>query len=52
MRTGRLADLAVKVALLVLLVSAVAFPDLAGLKGNAVGPRLIVYPLGALAVPI
>ena len=45
-------DLAVKALLLVLLVGALLWPDLSGLKGKATTARLIIYPLGALAVPL
>ena len=52
MRVLRVLDVAVKVALVALLVSALVFPDLSGIKGKASTARLVVYPLGALAVPL
>ncbi|WP_375424010.1 hypothetical protein [uncultured Friedmanniella sp.] len=52
MRTVSLLDLATKVAVVALLVLAVVFPDLGGLKGKATTARLVVYPLGELAVPL
>ena len=52
MRTDRTADLVAKAGLAVLLVTALAFPDLAGVKEKAGTARLVVYPLGALAVPL
>ena len=45
-------DLAAKLALVVLLLVALAHPDLSNLKAKGAGVRLVVYPLGALAVPI
>ena len=45
-------DLAVKVALVALLVAAWVFPDLSGIKEKAGTARLVVYPLGLLAVPL
>ena len=52
MRWTRAADLAAKVALLGLLASALIWPDLSGIKGKAAGARLVVYPLGAVVVPL
>lgn len=52
MRAVRFLDLAVKLALAALLVAAVLYPDLSGIKGKASTARLVVYPLGALAVPL
>jgi hypothetical protein len=52
MRTVRWADLAAKVLLVGLLVSAVLWPDLSGIKGKASTARLVVYPVGALVVPL
>ena len=52
MRAARVLDLAVKVGLVLLLVAAVAFPDLSGIKGKASTARLVVYPIGALALPL
>jgi hypothetical protein len=45
-------DLLAKLALVVLLLVALAHPDLSNLKAKGAGARLVVYPLGALAVPI
>lgn len=45
-------DLLAKAALVVLLLVALAHPDLANLKAKGAGLRLVIYPLGALAVPI
>jgi hypothetical protein len=45
-------DLLAKLALVVLLLVALAYPDLSNLKAKGAGARLVVYPLGALAVPI
>ncbi len=45
-------DLLAKVALVVLLLVALVHPDLSNLKAKGAGARLVVYPLGALAVPI
>jgi hypothetical protein len=45
-------DLLAKVALVALLVSALVFPDLSGVKEKAGTARLVVYPLGLLAVPL
>jgi len=42
----------VKTALVILLLFALLLPDLAGTKGKAAGARLVVYPLGMLAVPL
>lgn len=52
MRATRIADLLTKTALVVLLVSALVFPDLSGIKEKAGTARLVVYPLGMLAVPL
>lgn len=52
MRALRVLDVAVKVALVALLVSALIYPDLSGIKGKASTARLVVYPLGMLAVPL
>jgi hypothetical protein len=46
------ADLGAKALLLLLLAAALFWPDLSGLKGKASTARLIVYPLGALAIPL
>jgi len=45
-------DLLAKLALVVLLLVALAYPDLSNLKAKGAGVRLVVYPLGALAVPV
>jgi hypothetical protein len=45
-------DLVLKGALVVLLLFALLLPDLAGTKGKAAGARLVVYPLGMLAIPL
>ncbi|MET0693498.1 MAG: hypothetical protein ABWX96_14735 [Propionibacteriaceae bacterium] len=52
MRFSRWADLAAKLLLLILLVSALIWPDLSGIKGKASTARLVVYPLGAAVVPL
>jgi len=52
MRAVRVLDLLVKVALVGLLVSALVFPDLSGIKEKAGTARLVVYPLGMVAVPL
>lgn len=45
-------DLAAKALILLLLAGALLWPDLSGLKGKASTARLIVYPLGGLAIPV
>jgi hypothetical protein len=45
-------DLAAKAALVVLLLAALLWPDLSGLKGKATGARLVVYPLGVAVLPV
>jgi len=52
MRAIRWADLAGKVLLLALLLSALISPDLAGVKEKAGTARLVVYPLGGLVIPL
>jgi hypothetical protein len=52
MRGMRWADLAGKALLLALLVSALIWPDLSGVKEKAGAARLIVYPLGGVVVPV
>jgi hypothetical protein len=52
MRAVRTLDLVVKVGLVGLLVSALIFPDLSGIKEKAGTARLVVYPLGMVAVPL
>jgi hypothetical protein len=51
-RTVRVLDLLVKVALVGLLLSALVFPDLSGVKEKAGTARLVVYPLGMVVVPL
>ncbi|MFC0627166.1 hypothetical protein [Kribbella deserti] len=46
------ADITAKLLLAVLLLSALIWPDLSGIKGKASTARLIVYPLGAMALPL
>lgn len=48
----RAADLATKVLLVALLLLALIYPDLSNLKARGASARLVVYPLGVLAVPI
>jgi hypothetical protein len=48
----RAVNLAAKVLLVLLLLHAVAFPDLPQYKGKGIGWRLLFYPLPALIVPI
>jgi hypothetical protein len=45
-------DIAIKVALGLLLAHAVLFPDLPQYAGKGIGSRLVLYPLGVLVVPI
>jgi hypothetical protein len=45
-------DIVAKVGLVVLLVIAVAYPDLGNIRGKAAGLRAVAYPLGAAVVPI
>ncbi|MDX6241505.1 MAG: hypothetical protein QOG10_6329, partial [Kribbellaceae bacterium] len=47
-----IAALAAKAALIVLLLSALIWPDLSGIKGKASTARLIVYPIGAMVLPL
>jgi hypothetical protein len=51
-RTAMVVDVVAKVGLVVLLVIAVAYPDLGNIRGKAAGLRAVAYPLGALVVPI
>ncbi len=44
--------LAAKAALFLLLLTALVWPDLSGIKGKASTARLVVYPLGALVLPL
>jgi hypothetical protein len=46
-----LAALAIKIAALLLLAAAVAWPDLGGLKAKGIGVRAVAYPLGLAALP-
>lgn len=48
----RYAALAVKAALFLLLLTALIWPDLSGIKGKASTARLIVYPIGAMVLPL
>jgi hypothetical protein len=48
----RYAALAAKAALFVLLLTALIWPDLSGIKGKASTARLVVYPLGAMVLPL
>jgi hypothetical protein len=48
----RYAALAAKILLFGLLLSALIWPDLSGIKGKASTARLIVYPLGAMLLPL
>ena len=52
MRVARAADLTAKVLLGALLLSALIWPDLSGIKGKASTARLIVYPAGAVVIPL
>ena len=52
MRAVAVAAIAAKVLLFALLLSALIWPDMSGIKGKASTARLIVYPLGAMALPI
>jgi hypothetical protein len=51
-RVLRAADIVVKLAMVALLASSVLFPDLTGIKQRAAPVRLVVYPVGAMAVPL
>ncbi|WP_350280379.1 hypothetical protein [Kribbella sp. HUAS MG21] len=48
----RYAALAVKVLLFGLLLAALIWPDLSGIKGKASTARLVVYPIGGMALPL
>jgi hypothetical protein len=50
-QTARVIDLAAKIALVILIGIAIAYPDLGNVRGKASGIRDIAYPLGALVVP-
>jgi hypothetical protein len=51
-RVMRWADLTAKAFLLILLLTALIAPDLAGVKEKAGTARLVIYPLGGLVVPL
>lgn len=51
-RTLRGIDVAAKLGLLLLLLHAVAFPDLPQYHGKGIGARLATYPVSALVVPL
>lgn len=51
-KTVRYAAVAAKLLLLALLLAALIWPDLSGIKGKASTARLIVYPIGALVLPL
>ena len=46
-----IADIAVKIALVVLILIAVAYPDLGNVRGKAAPLRAFAYPVGVLVVP-
>lgn len=46
------AALAAKAALFLLLLTALIWPDLSGIKGKASTARLVVYPIGAMVLPL
>jgi hypothetical protein len=48
----RYGALAAKLLLFGLLLSALIWPDLSGIKGKASTARLVVYPIGAMALPL
>jgi hypothetical protein len=48
----RYAALATKIVLFALLLSALIWPDLSGIKGKASTARLVVYPLGVMVLPL
>ena len=50
-RVAKIVDIAAKVGLVLLLVIAVAYPDLGNVRGKAAGLRAVAYPMGALVVP-
>src|SRR5262245_18275497 len=47
-----IADVVAKLLLFALLLSALIWPDLSGIKGKASSARLVVYPIGAMALPV
>jgi len=50
--SAMVASITAKLLLLGLLLSALIWPDLSGIKGKASTARLVVYPLGAMALPL
>jgi hypothetical protein len=48
----RVLAVAAKMLLFALLLSAIIWPDLSGIKGKASTARLVVYPIGAMALPV
>ncbi|GAA1147497.1 hypothetical protein GCM10009630_52430 [Kribbella jejuensis] len=48
----RYAAVAVKLLLFALLLAALIWPDLSGIKGKASTARLIVYPVGGMVLPL
>lgn len=48
----RYAALIAKVLLFALLLTALIWPDLSGIKGKASTARLVVYPIGAMVLPL
>ncbi|ADB35692.1 hypothetical protein Kfla_6700 [Kribbella flavida DSM 17836] len=48
----RYAALTATAALFLLLLTALIWPDLSGIKGKASTARLVVYPLGAMVLPL
>ncbi len=48
----KIANVAVKVALVVLIVMSVLDPDLGGVKAKAGGSRALAYPLAMLIIPV
>ncbi|MFF0265615.1 hypothetical protein [Kribbella sp. NPDC004536] len=48
----RYGALAVKLLLFALLLAALVWPDLSGIKGKASTARLIVYPIGGMVLPL
>ncbi|WBQ05907.1 hypothetical protein [Kribbella sp. CA-293567] len=49
---AKYAALLAKIALFALLLTALIWPDLSGIKGKASTARLVVYPIGALVLPL
>lgn len=52
MRLTRYGALLAKVLLVGLLLAALIWPDLSGIKGKASTARLVVYPLGGMILPL